>query len=270
MAVQLHVAFSRTFAKGAGIVAGGPYYCAQNNVTRALGPCMMHNASTEVENLIAITKSWSLQGVIDNILNMRKTKVYLFSGKLDSLVHQAVMDDLATYYANFVPIKNIKYRNDIVAQHSIVTDNYGNPCDKLAVPFINNCSFDSIGEMLTFIYDDLKPRNSGPLTGKFLEFNQTKFVVNNNFAPTGFVYIPTTCGPRDSALTLCKLLVAIHGCMQSVAYVGLEFVMHAGYNNWADTNNIVVLYPQLTQNPENGCWDWWGYESPDYAKKSGP
>ena len=43
----------------------------------------------------------------------------------------------------------------------------------------------------------------------------------------------------------------------------------------ADSNNIVVLYPQVegiddgfTQNPD-GCWDWWGYSSrgaevPDY------
>jgi len=37
----------------------------------------------------------------------------------------------------------------------------------------------------------------------------------------------------------------------------------------ADTNGIVVLYPQaegtdngFTQNPE-GCWDWWGYSSTD-------
>ncbi len=29
MAAQLHVAYSETFAKGAGIVAGGPFYCAE-------------------------------------------------------------------------------------------------------------------------------------------------------------------------------------------------------------------------------------------------
>ncbi|HEX7635306.1 MAG TPA: fibronectin type III domain-containing protein [Noviherbaspirillum sp.] len=52
---------------------------------------------------------------------------------------------------------------------------------------------------------------------------------------------------------------------------GRTFVDNAGYNRWADTNNIVVLYPQTTNgngNP-NGCWDWWGYDDPNYAKKNG-
>jgi hypothetical protein len=35
MAVQLHVAFSSLF-KGVGVVAGGPYYCAQDQFTTAL------------------------------------------------------------------------------------------------------------------------------------------------------------------------------------------------------------------------------------------
>ena len=37
MAVQLHVAFSSVFAKGAGVVAGGPFYCAEGSVVNATG-----------------------------------------------------------------------------------------------------------------------------------------------------------------------------------------------------------------------------------------
>src|SRR5476651_1479753 len=57
-------------------------------------------------------------------------------------------------------------------------------------------------------------------------------------------------------------------------YVGTDFVAHAGYNQWADTNNLIVLYPQTVSssgvpfNP-NGCWDWWGYNESGYATKSG-
>jgi hypothetical protein len=48
----------------------------------------------------------------------------------------------------------------------------------------------------------------------------------------------------------------------------------SGLNEWADTNNILVLYPQVFPSlvgPVNGqgCWDWWGYDDPNYAKKSG-
>ncbi len=36
------------------------------------------------------------------------------------------------------------------------------------------------------------------------------------------------------------------------------FAVHAGYNDVAEANNIIVLYPQAinsTLNPK-GCWDW--------------
>ena len=47
-----------------------------------------------------------------------------------------------------------------------------------------------------------------------------------------------------------------------------------GFNAWADTNQIVVLYPQTIKssfsplNP-NGCWDWWGIYGSDYFLQSG-
>jgi hypothetical protein len=55
----------------------------------------------------------------------------------------------------------------------------------------------------------------------------------------------------------------------------------AGYNRWADTNRLVVLYPQAVAregwsfsgwsyvwNPK-GCWDWWGYGGAGYATQEG-
>ena len=33
---------------------------------------------------------------------------------------------------------------------------------------------------------------------------------------------------------------------------------------------MVMLYPQTSTAATNSCWDWFGYDSPDYAKKSGP
>jgi hypothetical protein len=43
----------------------------------------------------------------------------------------------------------------------------------------------------------------------------------------------------------------------------------------AELNDIIVLFPQILQssfspqNP-NGCFDWWGYGSVNYANKLGP
>jgi hypothetical protein len=54
----------------------------------------------------------------------------------------------------------------------------------------------------------------------------------------------------------------------------MTFIQKSGINEWADGNNIIVLYPQtiasiVPANPD-GCWDWWGYTGPNYALKSAP
>jgi len=64
--------------------------------------------------------------------------------------------------------------------------------------------------------------------------------------------------------------VVLHGCGQNVESLGDEYLRHTGYNRWADSNRIVVLYPQTSNEALNACWDWWGYTGADYAQKSGP
>jgi poly(3-hydroxybutyrate) depolymerase len=69
------------------------------------------------------------------------------------------------------------------------------------------------------------------------------------------------------------LHIAFHGCQQNSESIGSAFMEKTGYNAWADTHNIVVLYPQtkssyLPLNPK-ACWDWWGYSGAEYASKNG-
>ena len=44
---------------------------------------------------------------MDNVLNLRDDKVYLFSGSLDTVVAQSVVQELQKYYSNFLPAANI-------------------------------------------------------------------------------------------------------------------------------------------------------------------
>ena len=96
----------------------------------------------------------------------------------------------------------------------------------------------------------------------------------------GFAYVPAVV---RGAAKPCRVHVALHGCLQSYGNIGDDFVRHAGYNEWADNNHIIVLYPQIQAvgltrlgitNPQ-ACWDWWGYldanptVSPSYLLKSG-
>lgn len=268
MAVQLHVAYSATFQRGAGIVAGGPYYCAEGSQSNATGRCMKHSSSIPVSSLISTTNAWAASGEIDPVAHMKSTKVYLFSGTSDGTVVPAVMNDLRTYYGSFVPDANVFYKKDIGSGHAMVTDDYGSTCSTTGSPYINNCGFDLAGEILKHLYGPLNARNNGTLTGSFTEFDQGEFAGGSGMAATGWVYTPAACAVGGS--NSCRVHVVLHGCLQNYGYVQDKYVKKTGYNRWADTNNIVVVYPQTSFTATNGCWDWWGYNSSSYAKKSGP
>lgn len=266
MAVQVHVAYSGIFKRGAGVVAGGPFYCSEGSVVNAVGRCMAHSDNIPVTKLVNITNDWAAGNLIDPVSNLHASKVYLFSGTADNTVKSDVMNDLLIFYQGFMPAVNTVYKNTLAAGHGMITDDFGSSCATTASPFINDCNFDLAGAILKHLYGRLNERNNGTLSGSLTEFDQTAFVSGHGMAATGWVYIPQTC----AAGATCKLHVVFHGCRQNTATVNQQFVRNAGYNRWADTNNMVVLYPQTSNDAPNGCWDWWGYDSANFARKSGP
>ena len=265
MAVQLHVAYSSSFKKGVGVVAGGPFNCADNSVLNAIGRCLGY-APIPVDELVATTHKWAREGLIDAPSQMESSKVYLFSSPSDTVVKQATTFALQAFYQNYLPAANIAHKQDIASEHAFVTDNYGAACLTKASPFINNCGFDLAGALLQHLYGPLAISKAGALESGLIEFDQTPFATGHGMGTSGWIYVPKTC----AAGAQCRLHVALHGCKQNSTDVGQEFVRNAGYNRWADNNNIVVLYPQTGKGATNSCWDWWGYDSANYAKKSGP
>jgi poly(3-hydroxybutyrate) depolymerase len=107
--------------------------------------------------------------------------------------------------------------------------------------------------------------------GRLLQFDQAPYAAGARMGANGYLYVPKVCEKGR-----CRVHVAFHGCRQSAGEVGEQFVREAGYNRWADTNRLIVLYPQAVArywwwsfNPR-GCWDWWGYTGQAYATKEGP
>ena len=71
--------------------------------------------------------------------------------------------------------------------------------------------------------------------------------------------------------------IVFHGCGQSAELVSDKIygLNGSGHQRWADTNHMVVLYPQVAKSlfvPFNplGCWDWWGYAGPLWDTNRGP
>lgn len=209
MAVQLHLAHAAMFV-GAGIVAGGPYRCAESFpgasaiaedafVQNALFICMNPLTSSvgpQPERLARMARQSARDGLIDPVEHLARQRLYIFTGSQDKVVSPLVVQATRRFYELLdVDPRGLRFIDDVPAGHAILSDHP--------------------------------------------EYNP----LETNTPPYGNRYMTTT-----------------------------------GYNEMADTNDLVILYPQvegvddgLTQNPE-GCWDWWGYSSespqrPDYHTK---
>jgi poly(3-hydroxybutyrate) depolymerase len=272
MAVQFGVAWS-SIVRGVGVFAGGPYWCAQDNLTTATGTCEI--GSPLLSTATSKTDANAASGAIDPASNLARQKVWIYSGYNDGVVKRSVVNVLESYYAHYIDAGSIFYKTNLNSGHAQVTDSFGGACASTGGEFINNCAYDGAGLLLKHLFGTLAARNTGTLGGKLLAFDQTAFTPVDPFAlslsHTGYVYVPASCAAGNP----CRVHVVFHGCLQNADdYVGTDFVTHAGYNQWADTNNLIVLYPQTVSssaaplNP-NGCWDWWGYDDSGYATKSG-
>ncbi|WP_233858433.1 extracellular catalytic domain type 2 short-chain-length polyhydroxyalkanoate depolymerase [Paraburkholderia sp. HD33-4] len=298
MAVQLAVAYS-SIVKGAGVVAAGPYFCSQGKLLTAMTqcscnpplPCGVSATSTAVPSLVLATRQAFARKLIDDPAKLAGQLVITISGQKDTTVPQAVVQQLADYYRTLgLPPAGLSEVSLDNAGHTMPTLNYGVACGDSVSPFIGKCQFDGAKAILGWIYGPapLKPRTGSAPTGHFVQFDQTAFLPKSGrwsvpgaagLDSTGWVYIPEDC----KAGARCRLHVALHGCEQGQDYVpvdssgsklyyGTTFVKHAGYERWADNNQIVVLYPQAVVIPVTnplGCWDWWGYTDSHFADRKG-
>lgn len=269
MAVQMHVAHSSSIA-GAGVIAGGPYYCAQGSLATALYNCMTPGTWTPVprtEFMQATVEGLAKLGRIDPLKNLSGSRVWLFTGTQDRIVYPEVVKELRRFYDSR-GAKTVLVA-DKPAGHAIVTQTQGNACGASETPFINDCDYDAAGELLRHLLGRLDAPSPKPM-GRLATFDQKPYGGHAiSMDDSGFVYIPKSC--EGGA---CRVHVAFHGCRQNAAAVNERFVREAGYNRWADTNRLIVLYPQtvarywFTFNPR-ACWDWWGYTGPAYHTREG-
>lgn len=265
-AVQTHIALSNTVS-GAGIIAGGPYHCAEGSIVHALGRCIS-GEGLDVAHLVESTSAAALEGTIDPVESLADDRVWLFHGKLDPVVNVAVMQGLREFYAAFLPDDEIASVEDIAATHGWPTLGEGISCGEMGADFINACDYDAAGEMLQQLYGPLNPRTAA-LEANLQILDQTPIYQDGSgFAETGYAYLPEYCA-GDTAK--CRLHIAFHGCRQGKEFVDDRFARMAGLNEWAESNRIIVLYPQVEKSPFNpqGCWDWWGYTGPDYDRRHG-
>jgi len=258
MAGQLQVAYSGRI-RGTAVFGAGPYYCAENNVDQALYGCMDNTDPTYLSTLETDASTWSSYGWIDGIGHLSGRPIYVYHGGNDTTVKASVSDDGVSFYRHFGA--NVTYDNGSAAGHSWVTPYGPNSCGVTQSPYLNNCGTDPERALLGKLFGSVAPPNTGPLTGTLIKFGQDAYAVNGfanglSMGSAGFAYVPSACNSST-----CRLMVALHGCKQGYDTIGTTFIDQANLDQYADTNNMIVLYPQATPSGVNpdGCWDWWGY-----------
>lgn len=311
MAVQMGVAHSAA-VKGVAATAGGPYFCALQDalggagVSRAIRRCMQGDPDYGVTPITADTlaqmqaaaRAWSARGLIDPVQGLAAQSVWLFHGYNDGIVKKPANDALRDWYDGFTPASQVFYKDDLNAGHAQIsaacadaTIGSCNPCAQTGGKFINACAdkpaagglYDAAGAALQLFYGPLQRTATAQLGSRLDPFEQKLFTKDRQGEPvmpirlamgdTGYVYVPQACKAGES----CRLHIAFHGCMQDAGSIGTQFATGAGFNEWADKNRIVVLYPQARSTvgapmaPVNpmGCWDWWGYNDFLYDSSAG-
>ncbi|MDR2165115.1 MAG: hypothetical protein LBO79_05715 [Zoogloeaceae bacterium] len=296
MAVQMAVAHS-SFIMGVASTAGGPYFCAGEaswggaKVAEAIARCMQGDPSlpatpiTEEHHALMrdATIRWAAEGKIDPVDALARQKVWIFHGYNDGIVKTPVSEAVQIYYNAFTPAYRIFYKHELPAAHAQIsaacsagkTDGVRcNACSATGGNFINACAadgvpYDAAGSALQFFYGPMQRIASEHLQGKVVPFSQARHTLRDgievapariSMAEEGYLYVPRPCQEGER----CRLHIAFHGCRQYAGKIGMDFVKGAGFNEWAEANRIVVLFPQaasssfIPANP-NGCWDWWGY-----------
>ena len=267
MAVQFATAWSSVI-RGVGVIAGGPYWCAKADsddfingfmlpILTATGPCMT-GPPPDLNIFIAKADAKAASGDIDPLQNLSKQKVYLFHGYNDAVVAKSVTDAAADFYRHYLGDAsrgNLYYQTAVGAGHSLVVllepgVTGLNACPDSQLPFIDQCGYDQAGILLQHIYGALNPPNRGQIAGTVQRFDQSVYAGSDgtsalSLGETGFVFVPKDCEAGQA----CRVHIALHGCKQDAGDIDRRFIDATGYNAWADTNHLIILYPQTAASP---------------------
>ncbi|CAE8613292.1 unnamed protein product [Polarella glacialis] len=295
-AVQFQVAYSAS-VQGAAIFAGQPYSCAvvrfpldqlvpkdsevpncigcPPNETLVYDHCKVHPDWVDVKMLGDLAKEKHSKGLIDCPKNLESHRIYLYRGTKDPIYLKGTVKNTEGFFAQFVPQEQLLYEGDVPGGHAYpLLGDTPYPCGgsgPLAKLFLQSCQYDGPGRSLQHIYEG-KLADPGQREWSSLRwFDQEPFYGEDNEV-TGLdkwalIYVPKACHTET-----CDLVVSFHGC--GFVFPGLYEWLVTGltFNQWAESNNMVVIYPRLKAHGtssqfQQGCWNVYGQTGLDYADK---
>ena len=220
--------------------------------------------------LVAFARTAAAQGAIDPLAKLADDRVFVFGGTLDPVVTPPVVSALQAFYreAGIAP-ERLQAKTDLAAGHTFATLGFGNGCGTTAPPFIGNCDYDLAGAILQQIYGPLQPPSEKPL-GAARRLRPGRVPGGRRAVARHHRLRLRSRGLRrheNAAGSTSRSTAACEGASIWARW----YATLTGYNRWADTNDLIVLYPQAVTTPTNpnGCWDWFAYDDPAFYAQSG-
>jgi poly(3-hydroxybutyrate) depolymerase len=209
---QFHVAYS-SLVKGAGIVAGGPFACADqvDSITPPFGnPFVLALVPRRVVASLAVCThfgrsdfkqaGWQFpdkpvatdlqkaatrahaDGIIDDPSNLATSRVWLFHGDKDTGVPQSTMQQLKAFYQLMgVPAANVELKEGADAKHgmpikALPFGEAGRHCKLPDSSFLVRCDYGAAELLLQHLYPGTPPVLGSPSgTRRIVGFDQTEF-----------------------------------------------------------------------------------------------
>lgn len=269
LAHLLHLNFPEIF-KGVGIFAGGPFGVSQEANILFMRK-ILATKKIDAFDMLARYRHAQNSAKMGDLNLIKKQPVYIFYSKKDPVVNASIGEALVKFYQT-LGAEKIKVKTSEYAGHGLPVISGGVDKKITATPFLINCDFEASHQALEHIYGQnifMPFKDSTIPAGKLLDFNQKPF--KNSFgkvdylANQGYVYLPPAAlnGER------CGLHLVLHGCQQSVQFIGKDFINYSGFMDWADKNKLIILFPQSQKTLRNppGCWDWFGLSDKNYANR---
>ena len=211
-------------------------------------------------------------GRIAPLAGMSRARVWLMQGGNDTVCRN-LPNLSASFYRKLLPQVVLKIVPG--AEHGFVTDQSPTcascvPCGTLG-GMVQLCGFDMAGSLLQHVLGETLIPRVQPLPQNLRTINQSQFWPSDaktreaiGMDYTAYTYVPSGCLSNSSAS--CRIHVVYPGCYCSVATsppgrpsTGLDIIQYGGFNDWAESNRIIVLYPQ---HAVIACWQGCGRSLP--------
>lgn len=229
-----------------------------------------NNALNDIQNYYS-------QRLIENPANLLNKPLYVYAGTRNWLFTADMSLRILQVFEPYI-------RNPKVIRTVVQDANLTLPTARADYPPCNgppnslqlsNCGLSGPLDSLQFLLGESAIRQ--PATEIQLEplltFDQSEFFYGANggrydMDSVGYLYIPRLC--RSNQVD-CLLHFYFHGCSVGRQYVGEGHVRNSGYLEVAETNGIIMVFPQAVASAENdiGCWDTYGFTGPLYATQRG-